>query len=114
MKKHGSGCIENPEEAAEILAKEADMPLEVAKKSLERNDFSDPIPGEKQIEALKAAGEVLQSENVIKENVDIEKIVEEMIIDRFSKKVSNEIRGMDMTVNIDEKELFEVKGKKVG
>ena len=79
--------LENPEEAAEILAKEAEMPLEVAQKSLERNDFSDPIPGEKQIEALKAAGEVLQSENVIKDNVDIEQIVEDMIIDRYSKKV---------------------------
>ena len=48
--------IENPDEAAEILAKEADMKLEVAKKSIERNDFSDPIPGEKQIEALTEAG----------------------------------------------------------
>lgn len=79
--------VENPEEAAEILAKEADMPLEVAKKSLERNDFSDPIPGEKQIEALNAAGEVLQAENVINENVDVEKIVNELIIGQFSKKV---------------------------
>ena len=61
--------------------------MEVAKKSIERNDFSDPIPGEKQIEALTAAGEVLQSENVIKENVDVEKIVGELIIDRYSKKV---------------------------
>jgi sulfonate transport system substrate-binding protein len=79
--------IENPEEAADILAKEADMPLEVAQKSLERNDFSDPLPGLKQIEALNAAGEVLQSEAVIKDNVDVEKIVEELIIDQYSKKV---------------------------
>lgn len=79
--------VENPEGAAEILAKEADMALEVAQKSLERNDFSDPIPGKKQIEALNAAGEVLQSESVIKENVDVEKIVNELIIDRYSKNV---------------------------
>jgi sulfonate transport system substrate-binding protein len=79
--------VENPEEAAEILAKEADMPVEVARKSLERNDFSDPIPGAKQIESLQAAGKVLQSEKVIKENVDVEKIVKELIIDRYSKKV---------------------------
>lgn len=79
--------VENPKQAAEILAKETEMPLEVAQKSLERNDFSDPIPGEKQIEALTAAGKVLQSENVIKGNVDIEKNVEELIIDRYAKKV---------------------------
>lgn len=78
--------VENPEDAAEILAKEADMALEVAQKSLERNDFSDPIPGAKQIEALNAAGEVLQAENVIKENIDVEKIVSELIIERYSKK----------------------------
>lgn len=79
--------IENPEEAAEILAKEADMAIEVAQKSIERNDFSDPIPGEKQIEALSEAGKVLQSENVIKDNIDVEKVVGELIIDRHSKKV---------------------------
>ncbi|MCM3743522.1 aliphatic sulfonate ABC transporter substrate-binding protein [Sporosarcina luteola] len=79
--------IENPDEAADILAKEAEMPLEVAQKSLERNDFSDPIPGSKQIESLTAAGEVLQSENVINGNVDVAKIVEELINDQYSKKV---------------------------
>ena len=79
--------VENPVEAAGILAKEAEMPLEVAQKSLERNDFSDPIPGEKQIEALIAAGQVLQSENVIKGNVDVEKVVTELIVDRYSKTV---------------------------
>ncbi|MCM3637239.1 aliphatic sulfonate ABC transporter substrate-binding protein [Sporosarcina luteola] len=79
--------MKNPEEAADILAQEAEMPLEVAQKSLERNDFSDSIPGSKQIEALTAAGEVLQSENVIKGNVDVTKIVEELINDQFAKKV---------------------------
>ncbi|MDN7245608.1 aliphatic sulfonate ABC transporter substrate-binding protein [Planococcus shenhongbingii] len=79
--------VENPDEAAEILAKEADMELEVAKKSIERNDFSDPIPGDKQIEALEEAGAVLKSENVIKGDADIEKTVSELIIDRFAKKV---------------------------
>ncbi|MFS0689909.1 aliphatic sulfonate ABC transporter substrate-binding protein [Sporosarcina sp. 179-K 8C2 HS] len=79
--------LENPDEAADILAKEAEMQLEVAKKSLERNDFSDPIPGQKQIDELTAAGEVLQSENVIKGNVDIRTIVGELITDQFAKKV---------------------------
>ena len=79
--------LENPDEAADILAQEAEMQLEVAKKSLERNDFSDPIPGQKQIDALTAAGEVLQSENVIKGDVDVGKVVEELITDQFAKKV---------------------------
>lgn len=79
--------IENPDEAADILAREADMALEAAEKSIERNDFSKPIPGEQQIEALNAAGEILQVEKVINENVDIEKIVNELIVDRYAKKV---------------------------
>lgn len=79
--------VDNPKEAAKILSKEAEMPLEVAQKSLERNDFSDPIPGAKQIESLSAAGDVLQSEKVIKEAVDVETIVNEMIVEQFAKKV---------------------------
>src|SRR5690625_5113764 len=38
--------IDNPEEAAEILAEEASIKLEVAKKQMERNDFFEPIPAE--------------------------------------------------------------------
>ncbi|MDM5206798.1 aliphatic sulfonate ABC transporter substrate-binding protein [Cytobacillus kochii] len=78
--------LENPEEAAEILAEEAQITLEVAKKELERNDFNEPIPGKVQIEALNAAGEVLKEEGIIKSD-DVGKVVDELINPDFSTEV---------------------------
>lgn len=80
---------DNPSEAAEILARESGMKLEVAEKSIERNDFSDPMPGEKQIKALEEAGAVLVSEKVITKDVDIKKVVSELINEQFAEKVIN-------------------------
>ncbi|MBD7937903.1 aliphatic sulfonate ABC transporter substrate-binding protein [Cytobacillus sp. Sa5YUA1] len=78
--------LENPEEAAEILAEEAQITLDVAKKELERNDFNEPIPGEVQIEALNAAGKVLKEEGIIKSD-DVGKVVDELINPDFSTEV---------------------------
>ncbi|RFB12571.1 aliphatic sulfonate ABC transporter substrate-binding protein [Bacillus sp. HNG] len=79
--------LENPEEAAEILAKSANIDIEVANKQLnERNDFSNPVPGEAQIEALMEAGKVLQAQNIIKKDVELEKLVQELINPTFAQK----------------------------
>ncbi|MFK4998311.1 hypothetical protein ACI2OX_16295 [Bacillus sp. N9] len=53
-------AIDNPEETAEILAKEAQIDLAVAKLQLERNDFSTSVPGDAQRESILAAGETLK------------------------------------------------------
>lgn len=76
-------AIDNPEETAEILAKEAQIDLEVAKIQLERNDFSTSVPGEEQKDALKAAGAVLKSEGVIDSKTNIEEVVEHLINSDF-------------------------------
>lgn len=80
-------AIENPDELAEILVKHAQISPEVAKKQLERNDFSEPIPGEKQIEALNAAGVVLQKGDIIDKNTDVSTLVNELINPEFAKEV---------------------------
>lgn len=80
-------AIENPEELAEILVKHAQISPEVARKQLERNDFSEPIPGEKQIEALNAAGVVLQKGDIIDKNTDVSTLVNELINPEFAKEV---------------------------
>lgn len=82
--------VENPEEATEILAKSANIDIEVAKKQFnERNDFSNPVPGDAQIESITEAGKVLQAEAIIGEDVDLEKIVQELINPTFAEKVIN-------------------------
>ncbi|WP_449538203.1 aliphatic sulfonate ABC transporter substrate-binding protein [Ferdinandcohnia sp. Marseille-Q9671] len=80
--------LENPEETAEILAKSANIDLEVANKQLnERNDFSNPVPGETQIEALTEAGKVLQAQEIISKDVELGKIIQELINPTFAEKV---------------------------
>ncbi|MBS4220361.1 aliphatic sulfonate ABC transporter substrate-binding protein [Bacillus sp. FJAT-49711] len=72
-------AIDHPEETAEILAKEAQIDLEVAKIQIGRNDFSSSKPGDEQITAITAAGDVLKNEGLIEEKADIEKIVKDLI-----------------------------------
>ncbi|MDP4552442.1 aliphatic sulfonate ABC transporter substrate-binding protein [Alkalihalobacillus macyae] len=79
--------LDHPEEAAELLAEEADIQLDVAKKQLERNDFSNPIPGEEQKEAIIAAGNVLQESEIIDAEADVEELTNELIDPTFAEEV---------------------------
>jgi sulfonate transport system substrate-binding protein len=78
--------IENPQEAAEILADEASISIEVAQLTLERNDFSVAIPADVHHDALIEAGKVLQAGEVIDANVDIEEITSDLIEPSFAKE----------------------------
>lgn len=79
--------VENPEEAANILAEQAQLDEEVAKLQLSRNDFSDPTPSEIHVAALIEAGKVLQNSGVISANVDIEELASSFIQSSFAEKV---------------------------
>ncbi|WP_112182420.1 MULTISPECIES: aliphatic sulfonate ABC transporter substrate-binding protein [Paraliobacillus] len=78
--------LENPEEAAELLAEEADIDVEVAKIQLERNDFSNPIPGDVHIEALIESGGILQDGEVIDADANIEELTNELINPAFAEE----------------------------
>lgn len=78
---------ENPDEAAEIIAKEAKIDLNTAKIQLKRTNFDHPIPGEDQVKALNAAGEVLQKSKVIKPDVDVKKTTDDLIDPSLAKKI---------------------------
>ncbi len=80
-------ALENPEETAEILAKEADIDGSVAALQLERNDFSNPVPGDEHRESLKEAGDVLQRSGDIDESLDIEELVNELIDSSYTERV---------------------------
>ncbi|WP_202079846.1 aliphatic sulfonate ABC transporter substrate-binding protein [Caldalkalibacillus salinus] len=85
--------IDNPDEAAEILAQEASLDLEVATHQLQtRNDFSQPIPGDVHREALVAAAEVLQLDETIRADADIDQSIENLIQPAYAERV---IEGED-------------------
>ncbi|MBA2176703.1 aliphatic sulfonate ABC transporter substrate-binding protein [Halobacillus locisalis] len=81
--------IENPEEAAQILADEAGIDLEVAKKGLERNDFSNPVPGKALKETIIGAGKVLQAEEIIDADVNIDDLADDLIQPALAEEVIN-------------------------
>ena len=81
---------ENPRETAEILAKEAGIPMEVAEKQLERTDYANPIPGEDHEQALIEAGKVLQAGEVIDEQVELEELISDLIEPQFAEEIIKE------------------------
>lgn len=78
--------LENPGKVAEILAKEAQIDLEVAQLQLERNDFSESIPGDEHREAAIEAGKVLQQSEVIDSSVNLEELASELIDPSFAEE----------------------------
>ncbi|QPC47483.1 aliphatic sulfonate ABC transporter substrate-binding protein [Mangrovibacillus cuniculi] len=78
-------AIANPEETAALLAEEAGIDLEVAKKQLERNDFSNSAINDDKKETILEAGRILQEVEVVKPSVDVEKTVDELLNDQFTK-----------------------------
>lgn len=84
--------VDNPEEAAELLSEEASIPLDVARIQLERNDFSEPVPGEMHRNALIEAGKVLQDGEVIDTSVDIEQLVSNLIESSFAEETMKDTK----------------------
>lgn len=73
-------AIEHPEELRDHLVEAAKIDPEVAEKQLqERTDLSDPVIGQAHRENFAAAGEVLQKIGVIKAEVDVAALVDELI-----------------------------------
>lgn len=79
--------IENPEEATKLLSEEAGIKEDVAKKQLQRNNFEEPVPGSQHEKAISAAGEVLQTEEIVKKDTNIEDLVKKLINPKFAEKV---------------------------
>ena len=80
-------ALDNLEETTEILAKEAKLNADVAKKQMERNDFSNAVPGDEQKQTIVEAGKVLQANQIIKADIDLEKLADELIQPSFAEEV---------------------------
>ncbi|WP_052255081.1 aliphatic sulfonate ABC transporter substrate-binding protein [Salinicoccus sp. YB14-2] len=77
---------ENPEEAAEILMEEAQIDQAVAEKQLERNDFSNPVPGAAHHEAVYEAGKILQDSDAIGADIDVEQLTDDLIDSSYAEE----------------------------
>jgi sulfonate transport system substrate-binding protein len=77
--------LDNPDEAAQILADEAKLSLEVAKKELvERTVLTEsPIPGEVHTQVLEAVIPIFEAENQLQPGADPEKALAELFAPQF-------------------------------
>ena len=80
----------NPAEVTKLLAQAAKIPENVAEKQLkERTELTHSVIGQPQRASILAAGIALQNAGVIDAKVNVEKVVNELIDDRFNASLSN-------------------------
>jgi sulfonate transport system substrate-binding protein len=81
--------LENPDEAAQILADEAKLSLPVARHELvERTVLNmSPVPGAEQAEVLKAIIPIFIAENQVKPGTDVEAVLEQLFAPEYIQSV---------------------------
>ncbi len=81
--------LENPDEAAQILADESKMTLDVAKKVLtERTVLDlDTVPGQTQTDVLTAVIPIMVSENQVKPDTDLPAVLAELLAPEIAASV---------------------------
>jgi sulfonate transport system substrate-binding protein len=81
--------LDNPEEAAQILAEEAKISLEVAKKELEERTVltTTPVPGAEHAEVLRAVIPIFEAEAQVKPETDVEAALAELFAPQFIEQV---------------------------
>jgi sulfonate transport system substrate-binding protein len=83
--------IENPEEAAQILAEESSVSLDVARRELfdRMNLQVSVVPGDEHVAALRAVIPIMNAEKLIKEGSDPDKALTDLIEPTYARAVVN-------------------------
>lgn len=83
--------LDNPDEAAQILADEAKLSLEVAKKELAERTVLDgsPIPGQAQYDALSAIIPIFEAESQVKAGTDVKAALDQLFNAKFIEAVNS-------------------------
>ncbi len=83
-------ALAHPDELAALLAEEAGIPVEVARKQLvERTELTHNRIGEAQRTSILEAGLALQGAGVVDASVDVEAVLDELIEQRFGEALTN-------------------------
>jgi sulfonate transport system substrate-binding protein len=82
--------LDNQDEAAQILADEAKLSLDVAKRELFERTVLDesPVPGEAQHAALTAIIPIFTAENQVKEGTDVAAVLDKLFNTKFIEAVT--------------------------
>lgn len=81
--------VDNPDQAAQILADEAQINLEVAKRELnERMNFKTPgTPGDAHVSVLRAVVPIIDAEQLANPGANVDKAVTDLVEGSFAKAV---------------------------
>jgi sulfonate transport system substrate-binding protein len=83
-------ALENPDAMAELLAQQARIPIEVARKQLEeRTELTHNRIGDEQRASILEAGLALQKAGVIEASVDVEAMVDSLLDPSFTATLAN-------------------------
>ncbi len=77
----------NPDKVAELLAREAKLPLEVAKLQLSRTNLDQNIPTTKHLNALKKAGAILNEEELVRKGTNVNQVIDQLFDSKYAQKV---------------------------
>ena len=78
--------LANTTEAAQILAEEAKVSLQVALLQIKlRTDLSSPQPSAEHVKALQAAAPILRDEGLVKPGIDLARVVTELVDTQFAR-----------------------------
>lgn len=79
---------EHPDEAVRMIADEANISIEVARRQLwQRTDLSHPVIGAGQIQALNEAAPILLEEGMVPAGTVVYKVIADLIDDRYVRAV---------------------------
>ena len=76
----------NPDKVAALLAKEAKLPLNVAKLQLSRTNFDQNIPSSKHITALQKSGAILTDEELVRKGTNVNQVVNQLFDAQYAQK----------------------------
>ena len=81
--------LDNPDEAAQILADEAKISLEIAKRELEERTVltTSPIPGEEHAAVLEQVIPIFEAENQVSPDTDVEAALADLLRPEFIQAV---------------------------
>ena len=77
-----------PADAARLLAAEARISVEVAKRQLERTDFNQSVPSVAHVNALRAAAPILLDEGLVKPGTNVGKVIEDLVSPSIAQRVA--------------------------
>jgi len=82
--------LQNPAEVTKALSEAAKIPANVAEKQLkERTELTHSAIGKPQHDSILAAGLALQAAGVVAANVDVKKVLDDLIDTRFNAALTN-------------------------